>query len=192
MTTRTVAAFDFDGTLTRRDTLLPFLAQVVGWSRLAPALAASLRADRDSSKQRLLTRTLAGRAHTDISTVGAEYGAAVARTISPQMRRRVEWHQDQGHDIVVVSASLDVYVDAAASALEISNVLSTSLEVDEHGRITGRMVDGNCRGDEKATRLRTHMGDAEVVLWAYGNSSGDDAMLALADHPVRVRRGRLR
>jgi phosphatidylglycerophosphatase C len=191
LTTRTVAAFDFDGTLTRRDTLLPFLARVVGWSRLAPALAVSLRPDRDVSKQQLLTRTLAGRPHAEISTAGAEYGAAVARTISPEMRRRVEWHQHEGHDIVVVSASLDVYVVAAAQALDIPHVLSTSLEVDRNGRITGRMVDGNCRGDEKVARLRTHIGDEPVVLWAYGNSSGDDAMLALADHPVRVKRGRL-
>jgi phosphatidylglycerophosphatase C len=192
LTTRTVAAFDFDGTLTRRDTLLPFLVRMVGWSRVGPALAMSVRTDRDASKQRLLTRTLGGRSHTDVVTAGAEYGAAVARTISPEMRRRVEWHQNQGHDIVVVSASLDVYVDAAARALEIPNTLSTSLELDANGRITGRMLGGNCRGAEKATRLRTHIGDGEVLLWAYGNSSGDDAMLALADHPVRVRRGRLR
>jgi phosphatidylglycerophosphatase C len=192
LTTRTVAAFDFDGTLTRRDTLLPFLVRMVGWSRVAPALAMSVRTDRDASKQRLLTLTLGGRSHSDVATAGSEYGAAIARTISPEMRRRVEWHQNQGHDIVVVSASLDVYVDAAARALEIPDTLSTSLELDANGRITGRMLGGNCRGTEKATRLRSHIGEDEVLLWAYGNSSGDDAMLALADHPVRVRRGRLR
>ena len=48
---RVVAAFDFDGTLTRRDTLVPFLALVVGWPRVAMALAAcapSLVRDRDA------------------------------------------------------------------------------------------------------------------------------------------------
>ncbi len=140
----------------------------------------------------MLTRTLAGREHADLSAAGAAYGAAVARTISPEMRKRIEWHQNQGHDIVIVSASLDVYVDAAARAIDIPHTLSTSLELDDAGRVTGRMLGGNCRGDEKVARLREHMGDAQVELWAYGNSSGDDAMLALADHPVRVRRGRLR
>jgi phosphatidylglycerophosphatase C len=152
----------------------------------------SVRPDRDTSKQQLLTRTLGGRSHNDIAAAGLEYGAAVARAISPEMRRRVEWHQGKGHEIVIVSASLDVYVEAASRALDIPHALSTSLELDEQGRITGRMLGGNCRGAEKVARLRSYLGDAEVELWAYGNSSGDEAMLALADHPVRVRRGRLR
>ena len=61
-----------------------------------------------------------------------------------------------------------------------------------HGRCTGRLDGANCRGPEKATRLQTLLGDDPVELWAYGNSAGDDEMLALARHPVRVKRGRLR
>jgi len=190
--TRTVAAFDFDGTLTRRDTMFPFLARVVGWHRVGSALAASVRGGRDASKERLLTRTLGGRAYSEIRDAGAEYGRAIARTVTPEMRRRVAWHQHEGHDLVIVSASLDVYVDTAARELGIAHALSTSLHVDAEGRVTGRMLGGNCRGDEKVARLRTHIGDDDVVLWAYGNSSGDEAMLALADHAVRVRRGRPR
>jgi phosphatidylglycerophosphatase C len=190
--TRTVAAFDFDGTLTRRDTLLPFLARVAGWQRVGPALAASVRGGRDASKERLLARTLGGRAHSEIADAGAAYGHAIVRTVTPEMRRRVAWHRDEGHELVIVSASLDVYVDAAARELGIAHALSTSLHVDDEGRVTGRMLGGNCRGDEKVARLRTHIGDDDVVLWAYGNSSGDEAMLALADHAVRVRRGRPR
>ena len=165
---------------------------VAGWQRVGPALAVSVRGGRDASKERLLARTLGGRPHEEIAEAGGVYGAAIARAITPEMRRRVEWHQNEGHDLVVVSASLDVYVDTAARELGIEHTLSTSLHVDDEGRVTGRMLGGNCRGAEKVTRLRTHIGDDDVVLWAYGNSAGDEAMLALAQHPIRVRRGRPR
>jgi phosphatidylglycerophosphatase C len=74
--------------------------------------------------------------------------------------------------------------------------LCTTLERDEHGRATGRLVGTNCRGPEKVTRLREHLqrsvGDAKVELWAYGNGSGDRELLAMADRAVRVsRRGKL-
>jgi phosphatidylglycerophosphatase C len=70
--------------------------------------------------------------------------------------------------------------------------LCTSLDIDERGHCTGRLLGANCRGPEKATRLQTLFGTEKVELWAYGNSRGDDEMLALADHAVRARRGRLR
>src|SRR5205823_895534 len=108
-------------------------------------------------------------------------------------RDRVAWHQREGHEIVIVSASLDVYLNEVARLLDVEHALCTSLERDEGGLCTGRMLGGNCRGPEKAKRLRAHLDDAldDVELWAYGNSGGDDEMLALAQHPVRVRRGRL-
>jgi phosphoserine phosphatase len=53
------------------------------------------------------------------------------------------------------------------------------------------MQGGNCRG-ARATRLRDCLGDVPAEVWAYGNSSGDAEMFAMADHVVRVRRGRLR
>jgi phosphatidylglycerophosphatase C len=79
-----------------------------------------------------------------------------------------------------------------ARDLAITHLLCSELERDDTGSCTGRLRGANCRGPEKALRLRTLFGDTEVELWAYGNSSGDDEMLALAQHPVRVRRGRIR
>jgi len=194
---RRVAAFDFDGTLTRRDTLMPFLARVAGWPRtmvagasVAPELAAVAlgRGNRDAAKERLLTRLLAGRPRADLASAGVGYARVlVERQLRPDMRDRVAWHQSHGHEIVIVSASLDVYLLPVQRAVGIDSVICTELEVDEHGICTGRMLGGNCRGDEKARRLRAYLGDAPVELWAYGNSTGDDAMLGMADHAVRVR-----
>jgi phosphatidylglycerophosphatase C len=199
---RTFAAFDFDGTLTRRDTLVPFLTTVAGRAVVMRALAAESgglaraaagRADRNVAKERVLTRILAGRPHSEVATAGRAFGGELARrAITPEARDRVAWHRREGHDVVIVSASLDVYLGEVADALGVSHLLCTSLDIDETGDCTGRLLGANCRGPEKATRLQTLFGAEDVELWAYGNSRGDDEMLALADHAVRARRGRLR
>jgi phosphatidylglycerophosphatase C len=193
--TRTVAAFDFDGTLTRRDTMLPFLAGLAGAARLSRALASAvpLVTDRDAAKARVVERLLAGREHATVLDAGTSYGERLATgSVTKAMRERLAWHQDAGHEVVIVSASLDVYVGAAARSLAVEHVLCTTLAVDADGHCTGALEGGNCRGAEKAARLRTHLGADDVELWAYGNSGGDREMLALAQHAVWVRRGRPR
>jgi HAD superfamily hydrolase (TIGR01490 family) len=199
---RTVAAFDFDGTLTRRDTLVPFLARLAGWTRVALAAAAATpelglavvgRGERDAAKARVLARVLTGRSYQAVLRQGEKYGAELARAkIRTEMRERLAWHRARGHEIVIVSASLAAYLDTVGRLLEVDTVLSTALEVDAHGACTGRMLGGNCRGEEKARRLRAYLdidGCATAELWVYGDSAGDNEMLAMADHAVRVRSG---
>jgi phosphatidylglycerophosphatase C len=201
MSSRTVAAFDFDGTLTRRDSLVRFLISVAGRATVvramaaesaALALAAVGRGDRDAEKERVLTRVLGGKPYDEIEWAGRKFGTQLARSeITPDGRDRIAWHREAGHEVVIVSASLDVYLDEVARVLGVDDVVCTSLVVDDLGHCTGGLLGGNCRGPEKARRLRARLGDGDVELWAYGNSRGDDDMLALAQHPVRARRGRI-
>jgi phosphatidylglycerophosphatase C len=202
VSSRTIAAFDFDGTMTKRDSLVPFLTTVAGRGPVAAALAAEAprlmyaatgRGDRDDAKVRVLRRLLAGREFADVAAAGRTFGARLARTgISAQARDRVAWHRRQGHEIAIVSASLDVYLAEVADSLGVEHVLCTTLEVDDRARCTGRLQGRNCRGAEKVARLRALLDGDDVELWAYGNSGGDEEMLALAQHPVRVRRGIIR
>jgi HAD superfamily hydrolase (TIGR01490 family) len=195
---RTVAAFDFDGTLTRRDSLVPFLARAVGWSKVSRMLVSHAamftavalgRHDRDMAKERVLVRTLAGVPVDTVNEAGRVYGAhLVAHKLRRSMLERVAWHRREGHDVVIVSASLRPYLDEVARRLGVDALLCTELEVDDGGRCTGRMTGGNCRGLEKATRLRAYLGDGEVSLWAYGDSPGDREMLAMADYPTLLSR----
>jgi phosphatidylglycerophosphatase C len=199
----TVAAFDFDGTLTRRDTLLPFLVDVAGPARVARAMALDAprlarmalgRADRDAAKSDLVARVLAGYPYADVAARGRAYALRVVeRGLRPSTLARLRWHVREGHDVVIVSAALDAYLHEVARLLGVATVLCTTLEVDTGGRITGRLEGGNCRGPEKIARLANHLDGARVRLWAYGDSHGDAELLAAADHPVRVTRsGRLR
>jgi phosphatidylglycerophosphatase C len=199
---RVVAAFDFDGTITKRDTVLPFLVDVAGPARVASALlrdapelvrVALRRGDRDAVKSKLVARVLGGMSYGDVASRGRAYAQRVVdRWLRPATVARLRWHVAQGHDVVIVSASLDPYLHEVAKKLGVASVLCTTLDVDENGMVTGGLSGGNCRGPEKVARLRAHLDGAPASLWAYGDSSGDDELLAVADQAVRVtRRGRL-
>jgi phosphatidylglycerophosphatase C len=95
---------------------------------------------------------------------------------------------------VVVSASLGAYLRPLAERLELDGVLAVELVADAGGTLTGQVVGAvNNRGPEKVARLRAWLAarfgpGTEVDLWAYGDSSGDAELLAIADHPTWVGR----
>lgn len=194
----TVAAFDVDGTLTTRDCVVPFLELLVGRARLAAGIVAQpvalvnalARRDRDRIKAIAVRAAFSGR---DVEAVAA-LGTAFAETVHGSWMRadtvgRLDWHRAQGHRVVLVSASLGVYLRALGSMLGTDAVLCTEAVVSGDGRYTGEMAGGNCRGPEKIRRLRAWMtgtGVADADLWAYGDSNGDREMLAAADHPFLV------
>ena len=66
---------------------------------------------------------------------------------------RREWHLGEGHHVVVVSASPDLYVAEIARELGAEAVVATHLAVDPLGRLTGGYLGRNCRGEEKSRRL---------------------------------------
>jgi HAD superfamily hydrolase (TIGR01490 family) len=150
--------------------------------------------DRDAEKERLVGRLLAGRPAQPVRDAGARFADELASgdALRPETVARIAWHRDQGHEIVIVSASLDVYLVPLASRLGIDHALCTTLGVDGDDRLTGALVGGNVRGPEKVRRLRGWLGPDDAEVWAYGDSAGDRELLAFADHPERVGRRRTR
>jgi phosphatidylglycerophosphatase C len=121
-------------------------------------------------------------------------GSDFARTfVLPRLRddttARLRRHQALGHRVVLASASLEQYLGPLGTELGLDGVVCTRLERGVDGRLTGRLLGPNCRGPEKALRVRAWLSDnglEDAELWAYGDSSGDTELLALADHPRRV------
>jgi phosphatidylglycerophosphatase C len=192
-----VAAFDVDGTLTRHDSFVAFLRRVAGGRRLATALArrspslarvAAGRGDRDLEKAAVVAALLAGRSRAELEEAGRLHAAAMLRDTRSDVVGRLGWHRRQGHEIVLVSASLRCYLEPFGAALGADAVLCTDLVYDASGVATGELLGGNCRGPAKAARLLEWAGAGRGEVWAYGNSAGDDDLLALAAHPVRVGR----
>ena len=192
-----VAAFDFDGTITRRDTLAPFLRELCGGAVLARAILATLGTalvegiDRDRLKAAVLGRLLRGRRLEEVEALVPGFAEQVlASRLRTDTLERISWHREQGHVLVVISASPELYVGPIARRLGFDAALATRLEVGADGCLTGALVGDNVRGPEKVRRLRQHLDDSHgsARLWAYGNSRGDSELLAAADVATTVTR----
>jgi phosphatidylglycerophosphatase C len=189
-----IGAFDFDGTLTYRDTLLPFLKFTFGTKVLAkkflpllPRLASFPLGliSRQEAKELILTAFLQG---LPLSTVEA-WGRAFAKGKLPSLIRKevyqtLKWHQEQGHTSVLISANLSFYLKPWGECEGFDAVLASELEVDHDGLVTGKLKGKNCWGEEKVRRLEVAFGKKEgYMLFAYGDSRGDKELLDFADYP---------
>ncbi len=205
-----VAAFDFDGTLTRGGSVFGYLTALRGKSAVLEAIVAlGPRLARaaitggsaaDRTKEDVFIRVLSGTRADDAARVATRFGREHLRGhLRPEVSRRLDWHLGRGDRVVIVSASPELYVAVAGTQLGVHEVIATRLEVDGTGRLTGRYDGANCRGEEKLRRLHRsigQLGSPPDRLWAYGNSRGDLEMLEAADIGIDVgmlgRLGRLR
>ena len=153
-----------------------------------PSVAVGEGHRRDRAKARLIDGVFGGRDTDTVEADAVAYAASLPSLYRSSMSDRLAWHQSEGHQLVLVTASLGVYARPAADALGFDHVIAVEL-AHNNGRFTGAMVGPNVRGAEKEVRLRDYLGDRPHELWAYGNSSGDAQMLAMADHATMVRRG---
>lgn len=193
-----VAAFDVDGTLTVRDCVRPFLRRVGGtrgllaafWRRPLGTVVAAVRRDRDRLKEIFVGGVLRGRAVSTVETAGEAFAAQVAGSwLRPDTLARLRWHQQRGHRVVLVSASLGPYLHPLGRLLGVDGVLCA-----EPRRSGETFADGlagsNCRRAEKVRRLDAWLvdrGATDAFVWAYGDSAGDTELLARADRGVCVR-----
>jgi phosphatidylglycerophosphatase C len=131
---RVVAAFDFDGTLSTRDNVVPFLRAAVGARRLAvglvataPRLVAAALDDgrRDRAKAALVRRLLTGYEEARLTEIAEQFADDVEHHLRADAVERAEWHRSQGHELVIVSASFAVYLEPVARRLGFDAALGT-------------------------------------------------------------------
>tara|TARA_B100000700_G_scaffold301703_1_gene371226 strand:- start:688 stop:1257 length:570 start_codon:yes stop_codon:yes gene_type:complete len=189
MTHRIVAAFDFDGTITNRDTLVPFLKEYGTWKitkgSLETLIGVRQESFRDSLKRSVLREIFLGYPKDQLEEDGRNYATSLPRLYRSEIIEHVKEHKNKGHELVLVTASLGCYARPAALTLGFDHIIAVELN-SKSGRLTGEMTGSNIRGPEKARLLRRYLGYGEVDLWAYGNSAGDTQMLQMADHAQKV------
>lgn len=195
-----VAAFDVDGTLTRRDCVVPFLRTVGGTSGVVAGLLrrahrvipAAMRRDRDGLKEIATAAVFSGRRADEVDAIGERFAERVRTSwLRADTSRTLGDHLRDGHHVVLVSASYGAYLRPLATALGVGDVVCTELAIEADGRCNGQLDGGNCRGAVKVIRLHRWLdanygGRANVELWAYGDSAGDRPMLDDADRAVWV------
>ncbi|MGC2486392.1 MAG: HAD-IB family hydrolase [Acidimicrobiales bacterium] len=203
----TIAAFDLDGTLSEGGSVFKWLRYLRGdratymasASLAFPLLVGAIRSGRwaDRAKERLFQKLIAGLELTDVRDRSRIFAVEHFEKHGREwLLTRLRWHLQQGHSVVLVSASPQIYVDMVAEMLDTSGGLGTRLAVDARDRLTGSYLGQNCRGKEKMRRLaewiEEHHPGGEPVVYAYGNSRGDRRMLGAATFPYDVGRlGRL-
>jgi HAD superfamily hydrolase (TIGR01490 family) len=197
-----VAAFDFDGTLSTRDNVVPFLLRVAGATGAGHAVAETAARlavrgrsawTRDALKAEVVRRVFSGRDAAQIEALAHAYAAEItARHLRAEALATAEWHRAQGHRLAIVSASFAVYLRPIAAALQFDAVLATELEVGPDGALTGHLDGDNVRAAEKVRRLNRWIDDQaypqEPYVFAYGDSSGDRELWARSDRAVRLGR----
>ena len=186
-----VHAFDFDGTLTRRDTLVEFIRYVKGdkeflkcFLRYSPQLVAMKVGlyPNWKVKRQVFSYCFAGMKEEVFNDFSTRFAQAKSSLMRPAGVEKIRSLLQDGCQVVVVSASVENWVRPFFGDLsDAIQFLCTRVEVKD-GVLTGRFLTKNCFGKEKVARLRTLYPDRRAIeLTAYGDSRGDREMLDYAN-----------
>lgn len=189
-----VAAFDFDGTLTYRDSLLPFLHSIAGTKVTLINLFLEIPhllqyfigfKDRQGLKEAFLTRFLKNKKREELERHAKQFAQQqLSKMIRPEGLERLAWHRKEGHRCILISANLDLYLKPWAELNGFETAITSNVEFSSEGKLTGHLTGFNCRGPEKVRRLAELLGPREsYFLYAYGDSEGDRELLEFSDKP---------
>ena len=187
---KNLALFDFDGTLCSKDSFTGFIfyalskrhifkqgLKILPWiqayylklypaHRMRPKLYASMFKDSDAE---------------EILQLAQDYAQQLMLKLNPKLLEQLMQHQELGHDVVIVSASLDLYLKPVCSYLNI-DLICSEVEI-KAGKITGFYQTADCSNDQKKIRiLEKYNLDDYAEIYAYGNSYEDEEMLSLATY----------
>ncbi|RYG15043.1 MAG: HAD-IB family hydrolase [Chitinophagaceae bacterium] len=188
---KTIAIFDFDGTITKKDTLLEFikfskgrLKFYLGFLLFSPLLVAMKLKIYPNwrVKQQLFSYFYKGVSIAKFDDWATNFSEKVNALVRIKAIEAIKLHKEEGNKIIIISASIENWIKPWAEQLEIDSVLATGIEIDTKGILTGKFLTKNCYGIEKVNRLLIAFPNRnEYKLVAYGDSRGDKELLELAD-----------
>lgn len=184
-----VVYFDFDGTLTRYDTLIPFLIFCVGLKEFllkSPRLLMILinyvfkLIDNSTAKAAAIDILFKTKTHKFLLQQAKNFADhRLDRFLQANLFKKLEWHREMGHKIILVSANLAIYLRPWAFRHGLFDVIATELEV-KHGILTGKLATSNCYAEHKVSRIKAYLQQKNLKFeysYGYGNSRGDYEML---------------
>jgi len=181
----TLAIFDLDGTITRHDTLWPYIRGFLRrhptrWWRLVPCLAPLARylcgrRDRGVLKGAIIRWTLGGVPRAQLAAWSAEYTTHLLRGgLYAEALACIEVHRRAATHLVLLSASPELYVPVIAAALGFDECACSQLRWHSDGRLEGTLASANRRGPEKARYVSALLSRRKPRYSnAYGNSRAD-------------------
>ncbi len=192
---RSIAFFDFDGTITTKDTLLEFIkfskgtgSFYLGFALNSPWLVAyRLKLiPNQKAKERILTWFFRNTTLPDFQRSCDEFAQnRIPGLIRPKALHEIQLLKEKGFSVVIVSASPQNWLQKWTAGLDLP-LIATRLEIKqlkETSRLTGKIQGINCHGQEKVRRIKEEYALSDFDdIHAYGDTSGDKPMLGLANH----------
>ncbi len=190
---KTIAFFDFDGTITNRDifwdylfyrlkTGLSPLKLIYGFPVFTLYLIKVL--NNEKAKQSIFSQLFSGETVEYFSTtVQKYYQSKLNIRLRKDALTKILWHKNSMHQIYMVTANFDLIVQQFAAEQGIEYI-STELDI-QNNILSGKFKTPNCYGAEKVNRIKKAIPnlDSFAKIYAYGDSKGDREMLALATDP---------
>lgn len=191
MTRETIVVFDFDGTITRKDTLLEFIKFskrkmrfYFGFLLFSPLLVAmKLKLYQNwKVKQKLFSYFYKGVSIKQFDEWGNRFSTEIDKIIRPKAMETIKSYKEKRDKIIIISASVENWIKPWAEKADIETILATKIETDKNGLLTGKFLTKNCYGQEKVNRLLEVFPDRnEYKFIAYGDSRGDEELINFAD-----------
>lgn len=194
---RKITVFDFDGTLTLRDSMMAIIIFQRGRMGLLWALLREVHLlvlmfmglySNQKAKEHLLSYCFGGMNEDDFYSFCHDFASKHTDILNPGMVEKLNKAKAEGQEVCVITASPECWVSLFFDDVQ---VLGSKMEVTD-GKITGRLSNRNCYGQEKVERLLAFFPDIknnrkDYYITAYGDSKGDREMLAFADCGILVK-----
>ncbi|GAA6134642.1 HAD-IB family hydrolase [Oceaniserpentilla sp. 4NH20-0058] len=182
------AFFDFDGTLTKKDTLKGFAQFYWGkafkwklFSFLPILIGFKLKLINHNQAKSLFVRFFYKNQTIDqLLQAGLDYNRYIMPdNIQPAMMERLNWHLNQGHEVCIVTASLPYWIAPWCKQKGV-NLIATQAE-EINGRLTGHLYGTNCFGQEKVIKIQQEYEISPTDnVYAYGDTESDYPMMDMA------------
>ena len=186
-----IAVFDFDGTITTKDTLLKFikfskgeLNFLFGFFIFSPLIIAyKLKLYPNwKVKQQIFNYFYKGTTIEQFNQWGGAFANEVQKIVRAKAIAAINEHREEGYKTVIVSASIENWIKPWALQQGINEIIATKVEIDNEGRLTGKFLTDNCYGEEKVKRVLEIFPDRKsYTMLAYGDSRGDNEIIKFAD-----------
>jgi HAD superfamily hydrolase (TIGR01490 family) len=189
---KSIAFFDFDGTITTKDTMLELarfsrgndLRYLIGLCIVSPWVIAMKLGlvSKTKAKEKLLTHFFAGKTQDAFDNLCQRFSAEkLPQLIKKDAFAVISDFTEKSIPVVIVSASAENWVAPWCKDNDLQ-FICTKLMVKDN-RITGELKGENCNGNEKVCRIKASFNLADYsTIYCYGDTSGDKLMLELATH----------
>lgn len=187
-----IAVFDFDGTITTKDTFPEFirytagnLSFFTGFLHFLPQLVAYKVHIYPNwkVKEKIFAHFFQGMTERRFEALCQSFFQAKGKKIlKKEACVAIQKHKDQGDTVLIVSANIRNWIVPFGKFLGVHGIISTEVAVDSSNCLTGKFSTPNCYGKEKVNRIKQMYPDYGDYTWiAYGDSGGDKEMLDFAD-----------